>query len=55
MFYNGMKSYKAVFKLRETHRVTLTLVGRVKSSSFWSVNGEIVPMPESYTVVTEVE
>ena len=55
MFYNGMKSYKAVFKLRETHRVTLTLVGQVKSSSFWSVNGEIVPMPESYTVVTEVE
>ena len=55
MFYNGMKSYKAVFKLRETHRVTLTLVGRVKSSSFWSVNGEIVPMPESCTVVTEVE
>ena len=53
-FYNGKKTYKAVFKLRETHRVTLTLVGKVRNT-YWSAGGQIVLAPESYTIVTEVE
>ena len=54
-FYNGQKSYKAVFKLRENHTVTLTLRGTVKGANYWGVNGDVVVMPESYTVVTVVE
>ena len=53
-FYNGRKTYKAVFKLRETHTVTLTLVGKVRST-YWSAGGQMVPAPESYTIITEVE
>lgn len=55
LFYKGQKSYKAVFSLRNNHTVTLHLAGSVNYGSYWSVNGEIVVMPESYIIVTEIE